>query len=629
MKSRFLFFIIISILAISFNFPSIRASSLKTFLDDSGVIYDEYDLKDYENADEIPIIIEYVELKSFKDLTITNIISNKEAVNNIIKSHDGELTSIYTPSPIIAAKIAKGKLKYFSIELIRKKPNAKIYIDKKIKFFLEESSSIINATGIWGLQLNPEENVSGKGIKIAMIDSGINKAHPDLSGSKVIAEHDFVNNDDIAEDYNPYGHGTTMSLIAAGSGIINRGVAYDSSLLVAKVGDQASQIINALYWTKNNGADVICMALGAAGRYAPLENAVRDIINNYKIPIIVAAGDKGPSPGTITTPGVVEEAITVGSVFKDDKIEPSSSRGPVDGIVKPDLVAPTGIITKDGGLTTSYGNSPSTALVSGAVALLRQLYPQFTPGVIKAFLQRHTVDLGYDSNTQGSGRLKLYIKCSVNRYDMDNGTCTYYCGTPSTSKCLGRHISDGSAWDWQCLRDGTSSATSRQQCWCNISCDLVYDGCEAYYGADYQCDEKDPGSTYCNSNCLFFITKKPDCEAEGGECMRGSGGCRIACRVQGKWGFCELGDSRLGYYPGCGERDCCCFCIGERTTVTTTSSEVGQGLIVTTTIPVMKGYNVRTVYLNLFSNFVIVIIIVVIMIGILFGVFRIIVKKRG
>jgi len=127
------------------------------------------------------------------------------------------------------------------------------------------------------------------------------------------------------------------------------------------------------------------------------------------------------------------------------------------------------------------------------------------------------------------------------------------------------------------------------------------------------------------------------CEAEGGECMMGSGGCRIACKDQGKWGYCELGDPRLGYYPGCGERDCCCFCIGERKTTmigTTTPSERVEGaplstttpIIMSTTIQGMKGYNVRTVYLNLFNNFAIVIIIVGIIVGIILGIIYVIMK---
>ncbi len=56
-----------------------------------------------------------------------------------------------------------------------------------------------------------------------------------------------------------------------------------------------------------------------------------------------------------------------------------------------------------------------------------------------------------------------------------------------------------------------------------------------------------------------------DCEAEGGRCMMGSMGCSIACkRMNYAMGVCELGLPSLGYYPGCGERDCCCFCVGEK-----------------------------------------------------------------
>jgi len=110
--------------------------------------------------------------------------------------------------------------------------------------------------------------------------------------------------------------------------------------------------------------------------------------------------------------------------------------------------------------------------------------------------------------------------------------------------------------------------------------------------------------------------------------MMGSGGCSVMCKRMGyKMGICEMGLPNVGYYPGCGERDCCCFCVGEPTT-TTTPSGSGKGLVVTTTMPVNKGYNVRTVYLNLFNNFVIVIITVGIILGIVYGIMKIAVKKK-
>ena len=210
--------------------------------------------------------------------------------------------------------------------------------------------------------------------------------------------------------------------------------------------------------------------------------------------------------------------------------------------------------------------------------------------------------------------------------------------------------------------------------------------CESGCGADPECDEVAPGTNYCDNNCRYkpcfgmntescgfwdcvfgkvcckwvgaltcgpkpcselfsdecvscrgcSLSAYADCELEGGECMMGSGGCSVMCKRMGyKMGICEMGLPNVGYYPGCGERDCCCLCFGEITTTTnpraqtTTPNVGGEGPVVTTTtIREIKGYNVRTVYLKLFANSFIVIVIVVIMIGILFGTFRIIVKKK-
>jgi len=53
-----------------------------------------------------------------------------------------------------------------------------------------------------------------------------------------------------------------------------------------------------------------------------------------------------------------------------------------------------------------------------------------------------------------------------------------------------------------------------------------------------------------------------NCKLEGGRCIMGSGGCIAYCERLGKGGYCEIADPKLGYYPGCGIRDCCCFCEG-------------------------------------------------------------------
>jgi serine protease AprX len=124
-------------------------------------------------------------------------------------------------------------------------------------------------------------------------------------------------------------------------------------------------------------------------------------------------------PGSISTPGINPIIITVGNLDDqntltniDDVISPSSSRGPtLDKIIKPDLVASGTNITSlkaGGGYTTLSGTSMATPLVTGAVALILQKWPNLKPDQIKLILMRKTRDVGVGPNLQGAGALDLF-----------------------------------------------------------------------------------------------------------------------------------------------------------------------------------------------------------------------------
>jgi serine protease AprX len=273
--------------------------------------------------------------------------------------------------------------------------------DYKVKLVLDKSISQIQADKVW------QDNITGKEIDVAVIDTGIHDEHPALTVEK---EVDYTG--EGTDDLN--GHGTHVAGIVASTDLTYRGVAYDADLFNVKVLNKdgsgyASDVIKGIEWAVDNDAEVISMSLGAQidpcdGTDA-LSQAVDSAVNKGVV-AVVAAGNSGPDSGTITSPGCSKQAITVGAV--DDTW---SSRGPTDdGRVKPDIVAPGVSIKstwKDNSFIDLSGTSMSTPHVSGVAALLLET-SSLTPNDIKNILKTTAVDLGLDENTQGAGRVDAY-----------------------------------------------------------------------------------------------------------------------------------------------------------------------------------------------------------------------------
>lgn len=263
----------------------------------------------------------------------------------------------------------------------------------------EYSLSIINVQEVW------EQDINGSGTKISIIDTGISH-HPDLE-EMIIAEKDFTG--EGTEDLN--GHGTFVAGIVAS-------IAPGAELMNIKcLGKDATGIgsdaISAIEWSIDNGADIIVCSFGAEGPCdgdCPLCEEADSAVKNGVV-VVAAAGNDGPLRKRIDCPGNAHSVIAVGASDSDDFIPLWSGRGPTkDGRVKPDLVAP-GINIKSTYLDGKYaywsGTSFAAPQVAGAAALLLQA-KNLAPAQIKDALLRSAKDLGYDSYSQGTGRLDVY-----------------------------------------------------------------------------------------------------------------------------------------------------------------------------------------------------------------------------
>lgn len=269
------------------------------------------------------------------------------------------------------------------------------------------------------------QGYTGKGVCVAVLDTGI-YPHMDF-GRRITAFYDYMNQ--RTEAYDDNGHGTHVCGILAGSGAASmgkyRGVAPGCLLIGMKVLDQngngrKEDVLKALDWVIRNkdeyGIRIVNISVGTTYDQTPQRDILIQGVEkawNAGLVVVAAAGNRGPLPGSVTSPGSSRKVITVGSSDMMMGRSGISGRGPTaECICKPDLVAPgSHVIACAPGPKNGYGvksgTSMSTPLISGAVALLLEKHPQLTNGEIKKFLLESTDDLGLPHNQQGRGLFNL------------------------------------------------------------------------------------------------------------------------------------------------------------------------------------------------------------------------------
>ncbi|NUS09384.1 MAG: S8 family serine peptidase [Nonomuraea sp.] len=302
---------------------------------------------------------------------------------------------------------------------------SKIWLDRRIKPALDQSVPLIGAPTAW------QQGFDGQGVKLAVLDTGIDATHPDFSG-RITATHNFSDSPDMTDKI---GHGTHVASIAAGSGSASngryKGVAPGASLLVGKVfaddgyGD-TSWAIQAMAWAAEQGADVVNMSFGVCctGGDDPMSQAVDELTEQYGTLYVAAAGNDGDNL-TVGSPGAADQALTVGAVDKTTgtTLAGFSSRGPRldDAAVKPNIVAPGVNIeaarssastrqpaSDNPSYTIDSGTSMASPHVAGAAALLAQRHPDWHAAELRdALTSTAERNSGLSWFEQGSGRVNV------------------------------------------------------------------------------------------------------------------------------------------------------------------------------------------------------------------------------
>ena len=248
------------------------------------------------------------------------------------------------------------------------------------------------------------QEYDGSGVKVCIVDSGIDTSHPDLSGMNLVQWRDFVNNQE--EPYDDQGHGTSMAGILVSNGWM-KGVAPKVDLYVAKAlsgngsGDDGD-VAEAIDWCVDQGVNIISLSLGGAPGLIPFNpfsgrdsgDAAGDAADQGIVVIAAAGNDGGPDDdGDVAHPSSERLVISVGGVTQDGSHWSGSSIGDNNGNLfpiilprqdphkKPEIVAPAQgvpVINNQGTWSIVDGTSAATVFVTGAVALLLEAQPSLS-----------------------------------------------------------------------------------------------------------------------------------------------------------------------------------------------------------------------------------------------------------
>ena len=186
----------------------------------------------------------------------------------------------------------------------------------------EIRSYIENSVPYIGTEIPRMDGIDGTGIKIAVIDTGVDFNHPDLFGwgpdGKVIGGYNFIEENQLPMDTN--GHGTKVAGIIAADGN-TLGVAHKAKILAYKVSEDgegvSSELIRkAIEKAIEDKADIINISLGVNKTNSKIDSAVNHAWDNG-IFVVTAAGNDGPELKTIGSPGRNFESITVGATYNN------------------------------------------------------------------------------------------------------------------------------------------------------------------------------------------------------------------------------------------------------------------------------------------------------------------------
>ncbi len=313
---------------------------------------------------------------------------------------------------------------------IKNHPNIKAsFFNTSHQVHLSSSVPLINADDLWAINDSQDRYIKGTGITVAILDTGIDYTHTNFGNctlqnvtdgncARIAYAYDFVNDD--ADVMDGHMHGTHVAGIVGGQDATYTGVAPNVTFYIYKVCSDSGScpdpaIISAIENATAAGVDIITMSFGSQTYIGGdgLETSLKSA-HDAGILISASAGNDGPAYDSVSCPGCYDFVISVGSSTKGNSISSFSSRGwaytnhQTVNNTGVDILAPGSSITSsvpNEGWYSASGTSMSCPHIAGVFALIKQAHPDWNQTQIYSAITNPAVDLGYDTLTQGSGRV--------------------------------------------------------------------------------------------------------------------------------------------------------------------------------------------------------------------------------
>ncbi|WP_433958084.1 S8 family serine peptidase [Cytobacillus horneckiae] len=245
-----------------------------------------------------------------------------------------------------------------------------------------------------------------KPIKIAILDSGINKDHKDFKDIKFV-EYNAINKSEekVSDDY---GHGTAVAGIIAAKGevikgVVNNPILYDVKVLNEKGEGKIESVVEGINWSIKNNVDIINISFGFSSDREDLKKVINKAYDNG-ITIIAASGNTmGLS---VDYPANYENVLSISSLDKDLQIDTYSATGKIDysapGV---DLYS----TDKEGGYSSFTGTSFASAYATGVISSIMSKEKIQNKKEFDEIIEKYTVTLG-EEEIYGKGILTLNPK---------------------------------------------------------------------------------------------------------------------------------------------------------------------------------------------------------------------------
>lgn len=283
------------------------------------------------------------------------------------------------------------------------------------------------------------DSANGSGVTIAILDTGIDSAHPDLAPNLVPGWNVYDNNSNTAD---VHGHGTWVAgvaAMAANNGKGSAGVAWGSKIMPVRIADPNayaywSTVAQGIYWAADNGAKVVNVSYNGVSGSSTVQSAAQYLRNKGGV-VVVAAGNSGGLESIAAN----DSMLTVAATDQNDVRASFSSYGAYVDLSAPGVSLYT--TTVGGGYSNASGTSFSSPVVAAAAALMLSANAKLTPADVDRILKSTALDLGTSGYDQyyGTGRVDAAraVAAAKNTVAADTQAPTVSITSPTGGKVSG------------------------------------------------------------------------------------------------------------------------------------------------------------------------------------------------